>query len=110
LQSLPFGVVTFSSFFFLRQTPSLRQSLFSFGLIGLPLGPLHTSKEGPENNASTTATFFADVGYLLMVLLAVFLPVALIDLLIVFAFVMLLGFFIQLSIVDQAATRGDSYW
>jgi hypothetical protein len=31
-----------------------------------------------------------------MVLLAVFLPVALIDLLIVFAFVMLLAFFIQL--------------
>jgi hypothetical protein len=47
-----------------------------------------------------------------MVLLGVFLPVTLIDLLIVFAFVMLLGFFIQLSIAiklqREATVTGES--
>jgi hypothetical protein len=64
------------------------------------------SKEGDDAFASVAATFFAQVRYVVMVLLVLFFRVTLIDVLTVFLLTMLAGVAVQFSVAIKLQRKG----
>lgn len=71
--------------------------LWSYGVATGPLGYM-ASKEGPDRVGSVTATVFAEIGYIVMICLVLFSTPSSLDLTVIFALIMLVGFCCQLAI------------
>jgi hypothetical protein len=79
--------------------------LWSYGVATGPFAYM-ASKEGDDAFASIAATFFAQVGYVVMVLLVLFFRVTLIDVLTVFLLIMLAGVAVQFSVAIKLQRKG----
>jgi len=70
--------------------------LWSYGVATGPLAYM-ASKEGPDNLGSLAVTMFAQLGYVVMILLALLSSANISQVIVVFGLIMLIGMFLQFS-------------